>query len=364
MRELLESYFGHHNVLNPPEEDVVPSKFFVEEVLKKVLPIDLSLRFEEIRRERVDKGGYLLEHLQCRLGNVVSEATMLYPKKSECPPPVIVAFHDHGGYYFHGKERLYEDAPEGSFMKEYVEKFYEGRRWVLDLVEAGFAIFCPDAFYFGSRRLPPEIIRTFVDEETFESLQKSESDEHIKLYNKICSQLEAIVAKNLNLLGTNWPTVLLNEDNAWLNYLLSREDLNVEKMGVVGFSLGGFRALLLSAFRKEIKAIATVCFFGEFDRHMLGTYARHTFMVHVPFLARYITYPDIVTMLYPRDLMILVCSEDSLFPNERIDRIKKKIEKLYSDRISNLVFQIFQSGHVFNVEMQSKVLNFFRERLK
>jgi len=313
----------------------------------------------------IEKEFYYEEHIVAELNSVRSESVLLRPKDARSPLPVVIAFHDHGGYYFHGKERLYMDAPFGSFMFEYRKKGYQGKRWVLDLVKNGFAVFCPDAFYFGSRRLSMEIIEKFVGNDIYQELLSMEegTDEYIKLFNRISSQLEPIVWKNINLLGTNWPTVLLNEDIAWVNYLLAREDVDKNRIGSVGFSLGGFRSFLVSALKTEIKTCAVVCFMGEFDENMLGKYAVHTFMVHIPFLSRYISFPDIARLIFPRDLLIIAGEEDHLFPKERISVIKERLEKIYEQSPENLSFRVFPEGHVFSLEMQKEIELFFVRKL-
>lgn len=362
MKEKFLKFVGKH-YLNP--KNSLPDRDFIRRILSLLLPINSKLCFVEKERKSTEKDFYFEEHIKAQLGSIESESVLLKPKDVKPPFPVVIAFHDHGGYYFHGKERLYMDAPFGSFMFEYRKKGYQGKRWVLDLVKNGFAVFCPDAFYFGSRRLSMEIIEKFVGNDIYQELLSMEegTDEYIKLFNRISSQLEPIVWKNINLLGTNWPTVLLNEDIAWVNYLLAREDVDKNRIGSVGFSLGGFRSFLVSALKTEIKTCAVVCFMGEFDENMLGKYAVHTFMVHIPFLSRYISFPDIARLIFPRDLLIIAGEEDHLFPKERISVIKERLEKIYEQSPENLSFRVFPEGHVFSLEMQKEIELFFVRKL-
>lgn len=362
MKEKFLEFMGKH-YLNPKNN--LPDRDFIRRILGLLLPINSKLCFVERERRSIEKDFYFEEHIKAQLGSIESESVLLRPKGVKPPFPVVIAFHDHGGYYFHGKERLYMDASPGSFMFEYRKKGYQGRRWVLDLVENGFAVFCPDAFYFGSRRLKMEIIKEFVENEVYQELISLEegSDEYVRLFNKISSRLEPVIWKNINLLGISWPVVLLSEDIAWINYLLTREDIDRNRMGSVGFSLGGFRSFLTSALKPEIKACAVVCFMGEFDGNMLGKYATHTFMVHIPSLSRYMSFPDIAGLIFPRDLLIMVGEYDHLFPKERIPAIKEKLEKIYEQLPEKLSFEMFPEGHVFSVEMQERSIKFFKKTL-
>jgi len=168
MRKKFLEFVGQHNTV---QKNRIQDDGYVRKVLLSLLPVDLKLHFVEKEKFSIEKEFYYEEHIVAELNSVRSESVLLRPKDARSPLPVVIAFHDHGGYYFHGKERLYMDAPFGSFMFEYRKKGYQGKRWVLDLVKNGFAVFCPDAFYFGSRRLSMEIIEKFVGNDLTESLR-------------------------------------------------------------------------------------------------------------------------------------------------------------------------------------------------
>src|SRR5262249_30474551 len=67
--------------------------------------------------EKMDRGGYWQERV---LFNTTPDlrvpAHVLIPKKATFPAPAIVALHDHGGFYFWGKEKLLEQDDQHPVM--------------------------------------------------------------------------------------------------------------------------------------------------------------------------------------------------------------------------------------------------------
>ena len=74
----------------------------------------------------------------------------------------MVALHDHGGWFVHGKEKLVGMDGEHVALKGFREQYYGGRPYAEELARRGFVVIVPDAFYWGERRLqyqdpPPEL---------------------------------------------------------------------------------------------------------------------------------------------------------------------------------------------------------------
>ncbi|WAM34516.1 dienelactone hydrolase family protein [Caldicellulosiruptor morganii] len=370
MSNVFEEYFGIHNkphYLNQQlTYDILQSCNFefqknILEKLQSLLYLSLDLCFTEKSIKENFNENFTEELIIGNLSNIESEAVFLKPVSSNPPYPVVVVLHDHGGFYYWGKERIFMDDTTQPFLREYREKFYSSKRWALDLLEKGVAVFCPDAFYFGKRRLPQELIKTFVDNGTFKELIgfTDGSDEFIRLFNRISSELEGIIFKNINLYGTNWPSILINEDIAWLNYLLAREDVDKSRIGCMGFSLGGFRTLFLSALKREIKVSIIIAFMSEFSK-MLGQTARHTFMVHIPGFTRFLDLPDIAALIVPRKLFVMQCNEDSLFPFDAMKSAVDKIEEYYKEAgcRDNFLYKFYPNPHQFNSYMQEDAINY------
>lgn len=80
-------------------------------------------------------------------------AYLLVPTTGKGPFPAVVALHDHGGWFVHGKEKLVHLDGEHPALKNFRDQYYGGRTWADDLARRGFVVIVPDAFYWGERRL-------------------------------------------------------------------------------------------------------------------------------------------------------------------------------------------------------------------
>src|SRR6185503_391877 len=80
-------------------------------------------------------------------------AFVLVPKNAPKPAPAIVALHDHGGFYFWGKEKIVEMPDEHSILTEFKRSYYGGRSIANELVRQGYIVVIIDMFYWGERRM-------------------------------------------------------------------------------------------------------------------------------------------------------------------------------------------------------------------
>src|SRR5204863_6599376 len=63
--------------------------------------------------ERIDAGAYVREKVYFNTTpDIRVPAFVLVPKQAKLPAPAIVALHDHGGFYFWGKEKIVETDGE------------------------------------------------------------------------------------------------------------------------------------------------------------------------------------------------------------------------------------------------------------
>src|SRR5207248_10244908 len=101
----------------------------------------------------VEADGYIREKV---LFNTTPDlripAYVLIPKGLTRPAPAIVALHDHGGFYFWGKEKIVEVEDEHPSLAEFKRRGYSGRSIASELARRGYVVIVIDMFYWGERR--------------------------------------------------------------------------------------------------------------------------------------------------------------------------------------------------------------------
>lgn len=279
-------------------------------------------------------------------------AYVLIPKKTEFPAPGVVALHDHGGMYYWGKDKLVATEKENPLLREFRKKHYSGESVAIGLVRRGYVVVVIDAFYFGERRLELD----FTSKECavqFNNLEKG-SSEWIKLSNDIAREKENLVAKNIFLTGLTWPGILFWDDMRTVDYLISRSEVDPERIGCIGLSIGGYRAAHLAGLDSRIKVssvIGWMCTYGT----LLGNYLEnHTWMIYIPGLYKYLDLPDVASLTAPNALLCINGSQDRLFPLQGVKKAYERIRGVYSKIGAHEKFKgmIFDAPHEFNILMQ------------
>ena len=69
------------------------------------------------------------------------------------PAPAVVALHDHGGFYFWGKEKLVEVETSTRRSTEFKQRYYAGKSIASELARQGYVVIVIDMFYWGERRM-------------------------------------------------------------------------------------------------------------------------------------------------------------------------------------------------------------------
>lgn len=90
--------------------------------------------------ERLDCGDFWRERVTFRTTPEIRvPAYVLIPKHAKLPAPGIVARHDHGGFYFWGKEKLVALPGEHATLTEFKKQYYGGMSIADELARQGYA---------------------------------------------------------------------------------------------------------------------------------------------------------------------------------------------------------------------------------
>jgi len=137
------------------------------------------------------------------------------------------------------------------------------------------------------------------------------------------------MARTIFVAGSTWAGIFVKGDRGSLDYLLTRPEVDPNRVGCMGLSGGGFRSLHLCGLDGRIKAGVVAGFMTTYDEEVFPFLGSHTWMAYVPRQYKYLDLPDVVTLNAPNPLMVLNCSQDNLFSIAGMKAAEAKIAEVY-----------------------------------
>ncbi len=294
-----------------------------------------------------------------------TEAYLLIPDNIEQPAPAVIALHDHGGFYYFGKEKhnLVDDQPE--VLEKYIEQLYGGRTYADELARRGYVVLSPDAFYFGSQRIDPRQITT---ERAAEYLRHSSRDlsEKIEAFNELAGDHEVPMEKSILAMGTTWPGIIVQGDRRAIDLLYSRPEVDTTRIAAMGLSLGGLRTTYLFGMDSRIDAGVIAGFSSTYEEMLRTNFLSHTWMMYVPRQFRFLDLPDVASLNAPKPLLILNAKQDQLFTIQGMKAAETKLSGIYTKMGVPGKFRVnyYDEPHSMTVSMQDDAIRWLDEWLK
>ncbi|PSA99185.1 dienelactone hydrolase family protein [Bacillus halotolerans] len=274
-----------------------------------------TLRIEE-------KEGYIIETLLLDINGLEKvPAYFVKPKAAKGRCPVILFQHSHGGQYERGKSELLEGAD-----------YLKAPSFVRELTSLGYGVLAIDHWGFGDRR------------------GKSESE----------------IFKEMLLTGRVMWGMMMYDSIRAIDYVQSRPDIQPDRIGTIGMSMGGLMAWWTAALDERIKACVDLC--SQVDHHVLietQNLDRHGFYYYVPSLAKHFSASDIQSLIAPRPHLSLAGIHDRLTPAEGVNKIEKELTALYAEKGASDCYRMVRSasGHFETAMMRHEALRFLKKWL-
>ncbi len=323
------------------------------------------------RPERVDPNPELLDRTD--MGDYIREkilfstspqfrvpAYVLVPKGLKKPAPAIIDLHSHGGMFLLGKEKIVDLGLDHPVVKRYHEQNYEGRPTSTELVRRGYVVIAIDAFMFGERRLMLD-----SDLNLGWDRWKYSADDFVRL-SRVCASKETTLAKSMCFAGMTWPGVVFWDDIRTVDYLVTRPEVDPDRLGCCGVSMGGYRTIYLAGLDERIKAASIVSFMSSIRPMLRAHIDRHSWIHYLPALHQHLDLPDVASMMAPRALMVQQCAQDGLFPLAGMQESVRKIAAVYSKAGASEQFsgRFYDRPHMFSIDMQNDAFAWFDRHLK
>src|SRR6185503_9708818 len=285
-------------------------------------------------------------------------AFVLVPKQAKLPAPAIVALHDHGGFYFWGKEKIVETEGEHAVLTDFKKTSYGGKSIASELVRQGYIVVIIDMFYWGERRMLLD-----DDPADWRDRPPSITRERIQAFNSRSGQNEQLVGRTIFSAGFTWPGVMFWDDIRTVDYLLTRPDVDKKRIGCVGLSVGGLRSCHLAALDDRIRAAVVVGWMTSFPwqlKKQIENTIGHTKVV--PGLYQHLDYPDVASLAMPRPMLVINGSKDGLFDLDGVKASFAKLNACYTKAgaSDHCRTRLYETPHEFNTEMQAEAWEWFK----
>lgn len=294
-----------------------------------------------------------------------TRAWLVRPQGATGTLPGVLALHCHGGDKFTGAARLLEfpeNREPGADPNRH--ELYDGRAVATDLAREGFAVLAHDTFAWGSRRFP-------LDNPPWRTAQAmaarraqwrlaGHTPSNAQEYNAAAGIHEDTVAKAAGMLGSSLAGTVAHDDLAALQVLAGRPSVDASRLGCVGFSGGGGRAVILAALSPLIRSYAVTAMMTTFESLFPAYLDAHSWLLQSPGLASLGEWPEL-TALSHATLLAQFGLSDPLFPAEGMRAANTILDQVHA--AGSYRGSFWPVGHEFTRDMQREVFGFLHETL-
>jgi dienelactone hydrolase len=283
-----------------------------------------------------DHGTYTIERLVLDLNGIEPvPALLLIPKKLKRPAPGVLFIHWHAGMYGLGKEQLLKGT---SVQPAYAPVF----------AEMGLVTLAIDSWCFGER----QHINPGHDaaEDAFKVGHDGEED-----------AFKLMLWRGQVL----WGMMMFDEYRA-LSYLASRPEVDSQKLGVTGMSMGSTKTWWLAALDPRVRLAIDICCLTDFDS-LIATHGvtLHSIFYFVPSLLKEFSTTAINELIVPRPHLSVNGRKDPLTPAQGVEKVRDNLLPLYAQhgRQEDCRIELFDCAHEETPEMRSLVIDWMRRYL-
>jgi dienelactone hydrolase len=335
--------------------------------LKKFLsfspePVPLDLQVHSVAK----RDGYELRRISfAGSSHYRVPALLLVPDKPGEKLPAVVALHDHGGWFFHGKEKLVRLEGEHAALKNFRERYYGSRTYADELARRGYVVIVPDAFYWGERRLqyrnPPKELQSQL------ANLNPEQPEYVQAMNTWLRARTAELNTWLAFSGTSWMGIVNHDDRRSVDVLASLPEVDANRIGCLGLSGGGYRATYLAGMEPRIRAAVITGWMTSLPTTLDISYSVHSALFDAFGAHAYLDHPDIASLAAPDTAVFIQnCAQDRLFTRAGMEAAANKIRAVYQDlkRPDRFQSKLYDVPHTFNVEMQEDAFQWLDKWLR
>ena len=299
---------------------------------------EAKVLFEEQRE------GYKAQKIEIRLSRYYTVPAYVLIPDGKGPFPAVNCLHDHGAHLFIGKEKMIrplacEDSIVIADAQEWL-KGYEGQFFGDYLAKNGYVVFSADAPMWGERG-------------QMEGANRDRYD---------------MIAGNMMMYGIDLSAWMTYDDIAGTEFLAQMPEVDASRIGCTGWSMGAYRAWMLSALSDRIKVGAAVCWMVTSDEQLSFKYNRTEnggFANCYPGLRRWLDYPHIASIACPKPMLFINGSQDKLFPVAGVEKAFATMHATWESQGAGdkIETELWDMPHSCWKNSQQRVREFFKKHL-
>jgi len=261
--------------------------------------------------------GFTIEHIELDLNGIERvPALMLIPDRRKKKAPGLLYIHAHGGTYELGKEELLKGR---NVLPAYAPV----------CAEKGLVTLAIDSWCFSERK-----------------------------HATNGSQGEQDAFKLMLWRGRLlWGMMMWDEFQA-VSYLAGRAEVDPNRLGVFGLSMGATKAWWLAALDPRLKLCIDLCCLTDYEELIkINNLKGHGIYYYVPSLLKHFQASEINELIVPRPHMSLNGRKDLLTPPAGVERIRDHLLPLYKKygRTEDCRIELFDCGHEETPAMRAQV---------
>ncbi len=299
----------------------------IYDCLGEIPPRPVTPRARLLSRERCD--GYTAEKIEIDNGlDDVIPAYLVIPDGLKGPAPAILLLHWHSGD---------KEGPLFSSEEQNVRA---------PLVKRGFILLSIDGYFHGERlgKGPAGAVESNIE-----------------------NQRDSLFKLHLWFGRTLWG-LMLRDDMVAVDYLASRPEVDAERIGASGMSMGSTGAWWLAALDERVKTVVGVaCFMRYRELVAHGQLRAHALYFFIPGILKHFDTEAVLGLLAPRPFLALTGDRDPTSPPSGIRILEKKLGQIYglygaSEKFRSIIYP--DVGHAYTPEMKSEMAAWFERWLR
>ncbi len=251
-------------------------------------------------------------------------AAMFIPKKRQKPAPTVIYCSGH---------------TELGFRSEAYQRI------IINLVEKGFIVFSFDPIGQGERS-------QYFDAQSKKSNIGGPTTEH------------SYAGAQTLLTGTSLTEYFIWDGVRALDYLETRKEVDMKRIGITGRSGGGTQSAMIAAYDDRIYAAAPECYITNYRRLLQSIGPQDAEQNPFRFIKNGFDHPDFIHVRVPKPTLIVTTTHD-FFSQQGARETYAEVQKSYSafGKPDNIQFTVDMGTHESTKNNRETVYAFFQKHL-